>query len=400
MKKILLTLSFMLTMTVGVFAQQNAGQLKVYVANKSTVIYHEDADYKEQVSKGHLIAEVTDDDSETTVSDKENKYVFETVSNGEQFSVSKADVEMKTYDITPLPVSMIGNGLHFVSNDGLKARVFKSNSNGHRYANSSYAKELGISLNSCYVLSMECLDENGSKMFVENPVAVKNGKILSNAYFPVVWASGQGFEKSSYDQAGRLLYNQRSDFDGMDYVVAYIGSENALYLLGKLYYCTTDTKTSATAEPAAPQTLDNLPLDEIFKFIDQSVSSDDLLAALNYKYVGEYVAGRGYQNTWCRNCTCNKRGDVLSFQKGTSSIICISESMGSGGATLSLEVFNTSARDAVLDALNKMGFKEESSNASTKSFSRDSELWGQIAGMQKSKKGWLFTVWPIAADTE
>ena len=77
-----------------------------------------------------------------------------------------------------------------------------------------------------------------------------------------------------------------------------------------------------------PQTLDDLPLDEIFKLVDNSISSEDLLKAQNYKYVGEYSAGRGAQTTWCRNCTCNKRGDVLSFQKGTSSIICLWEEMG------------------------------------------------------------------------
>ena len=149
-----------------------------------------------------------------------------------------------------------------------------------------------------------------------------------------------------------------------------------------------------------PQTLDDLPLDEIFKLVDNSISSEDLLKAQNYKYVGEYSAGRGAQTTWCRNCTCNKRGDILSFQKGTSSIICLWEEMGDGGATLALEVFNTNARDAVLDALRGMGFNEDSGNATNKSFSRESETWGQIANMQKSKKGWLFTIWPVAADTE
>ena len=92
--------------------------------------------------------------------------------------------------------------------------------------------------------------------------------------------------------------------------------------------------------------------------------------------------------------------------------------MGSGGATLAIEVFNTAARDAVLDALNKIGFKvdnsirdaslqtmselgiKEEQNKEWTTFSRKSEQWGQTADVQKSKKGWIFTVWPIAADTE
>ena len=164
--------------------------------------------------------------------------------------------------------------------------------------------------------------------------------------------------------------------------------------------------------------MDDLPLDDIFKLVDNEIDAKSHLAALNYKYVGAYGAGGGYQMTWCRNCTCNKQGDVLGFQKGTSSIVCISESMGSGGATLSIEVFNTNARDAVLETLNRMGFKVDSSisNAAKQSmleigiieeqnkewttFTRKTEQWGQTADVQKSKKGWIFTVWPIATGTE
>ena len=425
MKKILFTLSIMLTMTVSVKAQQNSGQLKIYVANKATVINYIDTDYKGKINKGHLLAEVAEvagDYSQNTATVKGNTYLFEVESGTEteRFSVPKADVDVKTYDITPLPVSMIGKGLNFVSKDGLKARVFKSNLNGHKYEGTSFAQQLGINLNSCYVLSIECIDYYGSKVFVENPIGVKNGSILSDAFFPIIWASGKGSEKSSYDQAGRLLYNQVT-VDGENIVVAYIGSEKALYYNNKLYYLTeaaTNAPEPTASTPATPQSLDDLPLDEIFKLVEQKVSAKNLLAGQQYKFVGTFSGSGGYQMTWCRNCTCNKQGNVLSFQKGNSSVIGISEGMGSGGATLSLEVFNTNARDAVFDALNKMGFKIDSSISDAANqtmaelgiqneqdngwttFSRETESWGQVADVKKSKKGWLFTVWPIAADPE
>ena len=311
MKKLLSVLSIMLIMTVSVKAQQNSGQLKIYVANKATVLSHVESGYKEKVNKGYLIAEVAGDDSETTVTSNGNTYDVESDWGEVHFLVPKADVEMKTYDITPLPISIIGKGLNFVSNDGLNARVFKSNLNGHRYANTSAAKDLGINLNSCYVLSIECIDENGTKVFVENPVGVMNGKILSNAYFPILWASGKGTGKSSYDQAGKLLYNQIV-VDGEDYVAAYIGSEKALYFLGRLYYLTESATNIPTAEPAAPQSLDDFPISDILKLITTEVPAGNILKPAGYKYVGDYTseAARTYIQTWCRNCIASKSGEV------------------------------------------------------------------------------------------
>ena len=104
---------------------------------------------------------------------------------------------------------------------------------------------------------------------------------------------------------------------------------------------------TATYEDATTQVPDDLPLDEIFKLIDQVSEPGPLLKDAGYKYVGEYSEGRSVIETWCRNCTCNKRGEVLSFQSGTSSVVCSFMGMGSP-STLLLEVFNTKARDAII----------------------------------------------------
>ena len=142
--------------------------------------------------------------------------------------------------------------------------------------------------------------------------------------------------------------------------------------------------------------LPDLPIFDILKLIDNEVDAGDILKPAGYKYVGEYSseASRSYIQTWCRNCTCNKRGDVLSFQKGTSSIVCIVMQMGSP-TTLSIEVFNTKARDIIINELNASYFVEEKErNGEHRSFTRNEGE--QTAMMEKSPKGWVFNIFPVA----
>ena len=64
---------------------------------------------------------------------------------------------------------------------------------------------------------------------------------------------------------------------------------------------------------ATPQTLDDLPISDILKLVDEEVAAGEILNPAGYKYVGEYTneASRAYIKTWSMNCTCNKRGDVV-----------------------------------------------------------------------------------------
>ena len=144
--------------------------------------------------------------------------------------------------------------------------------------------------------------------------------------------------------------------------------------------------------------LSDLPISDILKLIDYEVDAGDILKPAGYKYVGEFSseASRSYIQTWCRNCTCNKRGDVLSFQKGTSSIVCLVMQMGSP-TTLSIEVFNTNARDAIINELKASYFIEEKvENGGHRSFSRNNGDLEQTAMMEKSPKGWVFNIFPVA----
>ncbi len=413
MKKLLLTLTVMLTMTVGVSAQQKLGKMEAYYAKKAMNI-----DVLGRVKPGDLLVGfVAGNEDGFHMEDKGSSYYYvDPLIADNEFSVAKANVDVKVYEMNALPVSEVGQCLNFVSRDGLKARIFKSDANGHHYEKNEDVNSLGINLSNCYVLSVEYMEGTSKKLF-EEPVEMKNGNIMLRGILSKFYVPAVDRVKSSYGEDGKLLVDQKNLW-GYDFAVAYVGSDKALYFEGKLYYLANASSETTSAYTAAPQSLDDLPLDDIFKLVDNEIDAKSHLAALNYKYVGAYGAGGGYQMTWCRNCTCNKQGDVLGFQKGTSSIVCISESMGSGGATLSIEVFNTNARDAVLETLNRMGFKVDSSisNAAKQSmleigiieeqnkewttFSRKTEQWGQTADVQKSKKGWIFTVWPIATGTE
>ncbi|MBO4851212.1 MAG: hypothetical protein J5529_09980 [Prevotella sp.] len=405
MKKKCSLLFFILGIIVNMNAQKNPVHLSVYYTNKATTIKYTETDYNQRVIKGYVLAEVVDGGGcETTVTENGSKYLIERVfgSEPELFQVSKADVDIKLFEISPFPVSMIGNGLNFATSDGLKARVFKSNSNGHKYMASSYSKELGTSLSSCYVLCMECINEyDGKKNYVENPVAVKNGNILNDGIFPIVWASGLGSERSSYDKTGKLLYNQRCDFDGQNLIVAYIGSEKALYFDGKFYYLV-DSSTQSTAgarnESSTAQTLDDLPISDILKLIEYEGDYGDILKNNGYKYVGEYstAACRCAISTWCRNCTASKSGDVLQFQKGTSCIVCHCMAMGDY-PTLTIEVFNINARDIIVNELRKIGFVENGGDSNQRYFSRENVDYGTDATLVKTKKGWKFSLYPVAS---
>lgn len=354
MKKLSVILAF-LAIVVAASAQQSSRTLKLFYTNKATTLKYIEEGYETKTKKGELVAVINSTDKEALI-EKGGIYQL-TVPAGsvtETFTVNKADVDVKTYNYSPLPVSKIGNGIYFKSKDGLNARVFKSNSNGHKYigATKDNMKYLGTNINSCYVLSVESVDENGSKYYTESPIPIENGNVLSHAYFFFEWASSDDPEPY-YDQAGRLLCDLRNDFAGRDYVAAYIGSENALYFDGKLYYYT-DTKPSVATPTttATSQTLDDLPIADILKLVDYEGEAGDILNKIGYKYVGNYAneQARSTTDTWSRNCIASKSGQVRQFQKGTSSIVCVQMGMGAL-PVLTIEVFNANARDYIVKEL-------------------------------------------------
>lgn len=420
MKKGIISIILLLTLTVSVNAQEVLGKIEAFYAKKAMNI-----NVLGRVNPGDmLVGYVTDNEIGYHMENNGNSYYYvDPLIADNEFSVAKANVDAKTYEMNPLPVSIVGQCTYFASRDGLKARIFKSDANGHHYEKirgeyyRDYVKSMGINLSNCYILSVEYMNDGKRKIF-EAPVEVKNGNIMLRGelmwvYYPIVETG-----RSSYGQDGKLLIDQQCK-GGDDVAAAYIGSEKALYFEGKLYYLT-DTPSDSASTPAAPQTLDDLPLDEILKLVDQKISAKDLLAKQQYKFAGEYGGGGGYAMNWSRNCICNEQGEVLRFQKGTSSIVGITVAMNDDEAdtTLSIEVFNANARDIVLNALNKMGFVVDNTTRDKAyesmneqgifdipedewtTFSSKNKQWGKTADVKKSDKGWLFTINPIAAITE
>lgn len=66
--------------------------------------------------------------------------------------------------------------------------------------------------------------------------------------------------------------------------------------------------------------------------------------------------------------------------------------------TLTIEVFNTNARDIIVNELSKIGFVENGGNGNQRNFSRENVDYGSDATMVKSKKGWLFSIFPVLGE--
>ncbi len=390
-----LTIVFLMAVfTVLVWGQEAPGRIDAYYAKKDMSNHHGN------VKKGELIIDVYKG-GVNHMKDMGSTYQYINDNfEDEGFTVAKADVEHKTFMMSPLNIADVGQGMYFTAKNGMKARIFKANMNGHKYRGCS-----NINLVHNYVLSVEMNSEYGKTVY-ESQINVKNGKLLHDGYFMYFSHPVKEIDGSAYDKSGRLLVDLTCDFDGIDCTAAYIPSEKALYFDGTLYYLnegnSIPTETKAEQQPEANSCPPDLPLNEIFKLIDNEIEAGPLLKAAGYKYVGDYSeeASRVYIQTWCRNCTCNKRGDVLSFQSGTSSIVCFFYAMGCP-TTLNIEVFNTKARDAIVAKLTETGFTKDSSNPNPGDwFSKTDGEYEVSAVMQKTKKGWSFNIMPVMANSD
>lgn len=397
MKKTLTTIAFLIVCATMVSAQTRANRIEAYYAKKDFATPYM------KVKKGDLVAEVLTGDEGYSMIDKGSTYCYHnSYTEEDEFTVPKANVEVKYYQCSPLSLAEVGQCINFVSADGLKARIFKWSLNGHKFIGGGEM----LSSTSSYAISVECKTDDGTINYIEDPLDksfIQNGKILINGYFADFSSPVSNRNKSSYDMTGKLLVNRDCRRDISDYTIGYIGSEKALYCLGKLYYRTEGntpaSETAANETIAAPQCPADLPLDDIFELIDNEIDTGEQLKAAGYKYVGEYAdeSSRSVIMTWCRNCTANKRGNVLSFQSGTSSIVNYYFGMGDF-TTLIIEIFNTTARDAIVAKLKEMGFKEDSSPSFNGDYyTRTTSDVEVSATMEKSKKGWVFKIFPINA---
>lgn len=223
-----------------------------------------------EYKKGQLICDSNDPINRIVESDAYN-YKYEGDDTGEYYSwlLPKSKVEKKIYKMNQLEVKDVGKGIKFVSSEGLVARIFWSNINGHGYYNWDGKEHLWRyqqELKECYVLSMEFRSYWDGKIYLfEEQLNEKQGCINlysdNDTYYsgedkndcryreePIGyveehWCNKEGWDeyKSAYSEDGKLLVDQWEVSDiPASHSIAYIADEDALYIEGNLYYRKTD----------------------------------------------------------------------------------------------------------------------------------------------------------------
>lgn len=226
------------------------GTLTAYYAKEDFSV--NDREYK----KGKLICDSNDPLNHVSDED-ENNYRCSGDDGGEEYSwlLPKTKVEKKVYTMNQLAPSDINGKACFVAENGCVARIFWSNSNGHKFYNWNGKEEKyrdGERYKECFVLSAEWLTSwDNSKILFEEQLNEKLGNIelyCENKYrqydnligfVEEYWCNKDGWDytKSAYDKDGKLLVDQW-EVDGIpEYIsIAYIAEEDALYINGTLYY--------------------------------------------------------------------------------------------------------------------------------------------------------------------
>lgn len=254
-----LVLMILMLVVVSVTAQQSLGEMKLYYAKQATTKVFEETNYEVKVEQGQLLGSSIGDNGVTI---EGNNYQFEDWSVGstpEIYTVNRSDVEVKTYTMSALPISSVGQVMNFASNDGLNARIFKSKNNGRKYIGCKSTQEAN-NLRDCYVMSVELISEDGAKCYVESPVTIKNGNIILDGDFLHKWYPASGVNNtSSYDQSGKMLRdlkNLERETDPISYCIAYVASEKALYVEGIWYYDVQATNNSEITPQAHGSSVD------------------------------------------------------------------------------------------------------------------------------------------------
>ena len=198
--------------------------------------------------KGELICTSNDMYSEISdYNDKFYKYSFE-FQESSFWYLSKDKVKIETYTLNQLPVANIKDGLTFVSENGNVARFFKSNINGHtyyKYENNDYdavVEDLDANnlFENCYVFQFI----QDGEILIETPLKEQLGHVIlynrGKGWLRQDWYTYGGEQEpgeSAYSADGKLMFDLIQS-DGMpeEISIAYVASENALFIEREWYY--------------------------------------------------------------------------------------------------------------------------------------------------------------------
>ena len=261
----------------------------------------EDCEYK----KGTLICDSNDPLNHISDED-ENNYRYSGDDGGEEYSwlLPKTKVEKKTYKMNQLTASDIDGKAYFVAENGSVARIFWSNSNGHKFYNWNGEEEKykeGERYKECFVLSAESFSSwDNSKSLFEEQLNEKLGNIelyCENKYrqydhligfVEESWYNkeGYGFNKSAYDKGGKLLVDQW-EVDGIpEYIsIAYIAEDDALYINGTLYYKCSESEVTAKGLPL----IADIPENDINEPSNTNISENDDNDNVYSRYFGKWT---------------------------------------------------------------------------------------------------------------
>ena len=268
---------WMLTILIMVFATMHANGATISVADDelcpivgTLTAYYAREDFKmndyQEFKKGALVCDSNDPINRIVLMDNE-RYKYEGDEGGESYSypIPRYNLDLKTYLMNQLPVSIIGDKKVFISESGLKATIFKSKRNGHKYfswnpdADTYEDPEAEIMHNECYVLSVEKTDTEGDKYLFEDQLSVTDGyfnlysmsRFTENTdpedcryrpnrigFIEEKWYNEEApYGKSHYNENGELQYDQyTTDGSIPEYIsICYTAELNALYVDGILY---------------------------------------------------------------------------------------------------------------------------------------------------------------------
>lgn len=240
------------------------GTLTAYYAEEDFAVNDET-----QYTKGELICD-SNDPINRVVDLDDNFFKYEGDDTGEYYSwqLPKPKVKEVAYKMNQLPVEMIGDKAIFKSEQGLIAKIFKSDINGHKYFSldadddfkAFYDEEETKRHADCLVLSVEYTAKwvEGKGLFeIELNVEDGNIKMYNNnrfydgnspedcryrkgmiGFIEEEWSNEEGWEEAAYSEDGKLLVDRYSVEGSIpEYCsIAYIADKDALYYNGTLYY--------------------------------------------------------------------------------------------------------------------------------------------------------------------
>ncbi|MBR5398238.1 MAG: hypothetical protein IK103_00425 [Bacteroidales bacterium] len=231
-----------------------AGTLTAYYATED--IYDQPSDRR--IKKGDLISDDNDPFNKVVDFDADNyRFLPEEAEDGNvygDFIFPKSKAEKKVFTQNQLTTELVGDRAVFKDKDGNEAIIFKSNRNGQTLYTMNSEKwefepapeDVQKKYDHCYVITVhfsdglfeEPLETEGDiiKLYQtgDDPAnPTYRGSIEDGWYNKGDW----DYRKSAYDEKGNLLVSQERTVDiPMEYSVAYIGSLDALYVNGILYY--------------------------------------------------------------------------------------------------------------------------------------------------------------------